>query len=67
MAWAVARPPAGRISGSASPCTTRAGRRRRRSIGRRSAADTIAADTSYWLLGADLFLMGLGMGFTMMP
>jgi EmrB/QacA subfamily drug resistance transporter len=27
----------------------------------------LAADTSYWLLGADLFLMGLGMGFTMMP
>jgi hypothetical protein len=27
----------------------------------------LAADTSYWLLGADPFLMGLGMGFTMMP
>jgi EmrB/QacA subfamily drug resistance transporter len=27
----------------------------------------IAADTSYWLLGAILFLQGLGMGFTMMP
>jgi EmrB/QacA subfamily drug resistance transporter len=27
----------------------------------------LAADTSYWLLGVDLFLMGLGMGFTMMP
>jgi EmrB/QacA subfamily drug resistance transporter len=27
----------------------------------------LAADTSYWLLGGDLFLMGLGMGFTMMP
>ncbi|HEX5620266.1 MAG TPA: DHA2 family efflux MFS transporter permease subunit [Solirubrobacteraceae bacterium] len=27
----------------------------------------LAADTSYWLLGADLFLMGVGMGFTMMP
>jgi EmrB/QacA subfamily drug resistance transporter len=27
----------------------------------------LTADTSYWLLGADLFLMGLGMGFTMMP
>jgi MFS family permease len=27
----------------------------------------IAADTSYWLLGADLFLMGLGLGFSMMP
>jgi EmrB/QacA subfamily drug resistance transporter len=27
----------------------------------------IAADTSYWLLGADLFVLGLGMGMTMMP
>jgi EmrB/QacA subfamily drug resistance transporter len=27
----------------------------------------LEADTSYWLFGALLFLMGLGMGFTMMP
>jgi MFS family permease len=27
----------------------------------------LEADTSYWLLGADLFLMGVGMGFSMMP
>jgi EmrB/QacA subfamily drug resistance transporter len=27
----------------------------------------LKADTSYWLLGADLFLMGAGMGATMMP
>jgi MFS family permease len=27
----------------------------------------LGAHTSYWLLGADLFLMGLGMGATMMP
>jgi len=27
----------------------------------------LAADTSYWLFGAILFVMGLGMGFTMMP
>jgi EmrB/QacA subfamily drug resistance transporter len=27
----------------------------------------LEADTSYWLFGIDLFLMGLGMGFTMMP
>ena len=27
----------------------------------------LAADTSYWLFGAELFVMGLGMGFTMMP
>jgi EmrB/QacA subfamily drug resistance transporter len=27
----------------------------------------VGADTSYWLIGADLFLFGLGMGFTMMP
>jgi hypothetical protein len=27
----------------------------------------LTADTSYWLLGAELFVMGLGMGFTMMP
>jgi EmrB/QacA subfamily drug resistance transporter len=27
----------------------------------------LKADTSYWLLGAELFLMGLGMGATMMP
>ena len=27
----------------------------------------LGADTSYWLLGADLFIMGAGMGFTMMP
>jgi EmrB/QacA subfamily drug resistance transporter len=27
----------------------------------------LAGDTSYWLIGADLFLMGLGMGLSMMP
>ena len=27
----------------------------------------LEADTSYWLFGALLFLMGIGMGFTMMP
>ena len=27
----------------------------------------LGADTSYWLIGADLFAMGLGMGMTMMP
>src|SRR4051812_26705890 len=27
----------------------------------------LQADTSYWLLGADLFIMGAGMGATMMP
>ncbi len=27
----------------------------------------LGADTSYWLIGADLFVMGLGMGMTMMP
>jgi EmrB/QacA subfamily drug resistance transporter len=27
----------------------------------------LEADTSYWLLGADLFLFGLGMGASMMP
>jgi EmrB/QacA subfamily drug resistance transporter len=27
----------------------------------------LEADTSYWLLGAELFLMGVGMGATMMP
>jgi EmrB/QacA subfamily drug resistance transporter len=27
----------------------------------------LEADTSYWLLGAELFVMGVGMGFTMMP
>ncbi len=27
----------------------------------------LGADTSYWLIGALLFVMGLGMGFTMMP
>jgi len=27
----------------------------------------LSADTSYWLLSAELFLMGLGMGATMMP
>jgi EmrB/QacA subfamily drug resistance transporter len=27
----------------------------------------LGADTSYWLFGADLFVMGIGMGFTMMP
>jgi MFS family permease len=27
----------------------------------------LSADTSYWLLGGELFIMGLGMGFTMMP
>ena len=27
----------------------------------------LAADTSYWLLGIDLFVMGAGMGATMMP
>jgi EmrB/QacA subfamily drug resistance transporter len=27
----------------------------------------LGADTSYWLFGADLFVMGLGMGATMMP
>jgi EmrB/QacA subfamily drug resistance transporter len=28
---------------------------------------TLKADTSYWELGGFLFVMGLGMGFTMMP
>ena len=27
----------------------------------------LAADTSYWLFGVELFVMGVGMGFTMMP
>jgi EmrB/QacA subfamily drug resistance transporter len=27
----------------------------------------LGADTSYWLIGVDLFVMGLGMGMTMMP
>jgi len=27
----------------------------------------LTADTAYWLLGGELFIMGLGMGFTMMP
>jgi EmrB/QacA subfamily drug resistance transporter len=27
----------------------------------------IGAHTSYWLLGVDLFIFGLGLGFTMMP
>jgi EmrB/QacA subfamily drug resistance transporter len=27
----------------------------------------LKVDTSYWLMGADLFVMGLGMGMTMMP
>jgi EmrB/QacA subfamily drug resistance transporter len=27
----------------------------------------LSADTSYWLLSADLFVMGMGMGATMMP
>jgi EmrB/QacA subfamily drug resistance transporter len=27
----------------------------------------LGANTSYWLIGADLFVMGLGMGMTMMP
>jgi EmrB/QacA subfamily drug resistance transporter len=27
----------------------------------------LKADTSYWLLGAELFLLGVGMGITMMP
>jgi EmrB/QacA subfamily drug resistance transporter len=27
----------------------------------------LAGDTSYWLIGADLFVMGLGMGLSMMP
>ncbi|WP_027007854.1 DHA2 family efflux MFS transporter permease subunit [Conexibacter woesei] len=27
----------------------------------------LEADTSYWLLGIDLFFMGIGMGMTMMP
>jgi EmrB/QacA subfamily drug resistance transporter len=27
----------------------------------------LGADTSYWLLGGSLFVMGLGMGMTMMP
>jgi EmrB/QacA subfamily drug resistance transporter len=27
----------------------------------------LEADTSYWLLGVDLFVMGVGMGATMMP
>jgi EmrB/QacA subfamily drug resistance transporter len=27
----------------------------------------LKADTSYWLFGAELFVMGVGMGFTMMP
>ena len=31
------------------------------------ALTQLAADTSYWLFGAALFVMGLGMGFTMMP
>ena len=29
--------------------------------------DPADRDTSYWLLGGELFIMGLGMGFTMMP
>ena len=31
------------------------------------ALTQLQADTSYWLFGAVLFVMGLGMGFTMMP
>ena len=31
------------------------------------ALTSIAADTSYWALGAILFVMGMGMGATMMP
>jgi MFS family permease len=31
------------------------------------ALTQIAADTSYWLLGATLFVFGMGMGSTMMP
>ena len=31
------------------------------------ALTQLAADTSYWVFGAALFVMGLGMGFTMMP
>jgi EmrB/QacA subfamily drug resistance transporter len=27
----------------------------------------LESDTSYWLIGADLFVLGLGMGMTMMP
>jgi MFS family permease len=27
----------------------------------------LGGDTSYWLIGADLFVMGLGMGLSMMP
>ncbi|MBJ7332790.1 MAG: DHA2 family efflux MFS transporter permease subunit, partial [Solirubrobacteraceae bacterium] len=27
----------------------------------------LTADTSYWVLGGELFLMGMGMGMTMMP
>ena len=27
----------------------------------------VGADTSYWLISADLFVFGLGLGFTMMP
>jgi EmrB/QacA subfamily drug resistance transporter len=27
----------------------------------------LAGDTSYWVLSADLFVMGMGMGFAMMP
>jgi EmrB/QacA subfamily drug resistance transporter len=27
----------------------------------------LGADTSYWVIGADLFVLGLGMGCTMMP
>src|SRR5690606_41102786 len=30
-------------------------------------AAILGADTSYWALGAVLFVMGLGMGLTMMP
>lgn len=30
-------------------------------------ASLLAADTSYWVLGGTLFVMGLGMGMTMMP
>ena len=31
------------------------------------ALTQLAADTSYWVFGAALFVMGVGMGFTMMP
>ncbi|MGH8964669.1 MAG: DHA2 family efflux MFS transporter permease subunit, partial [Actinomycetes bacterium] len=36
-------------------------------LGAMLALTQLAADTSYWVLGAILFAMGLGMGATMMP